>query len=84
MRLNVGDILYFKDQTKPENQGPFKVTKIRPKPSYRMGLDGDDICIQYEGHDWWWGQIGEFEPWTIMFMTEKQYLRDKKLDQILS
>lgn len=56
---------------------PFKVTKTR--------IDGrnHDICIGWlDGHDWWWGQIGYSEPWTKMFITEKEYLRNKKIEEI--
>lgn len=55
----------------------FKVTKTR--------VDGrnHDICIGWlDGLDWWWGQIGYSEPWTKMFITEKEYLRNKKIEQI--
>lgn len=42
-----------------------------------------DICIKWlDGQNWWWGQIGYSEPWTKMFITEKQYLRNNKIEQI--
>lgn len=56
---------------------PFVITHTR---IYR----GDHgICIKWlDGFNWWWGQIGYFEPWTKMFITEKQYQRNKKICQI--
>ncbi len=41
------------------------------------------ICIKDDnGHSWWFGQIGQLEPWDMWFVTEKQWIRDKKLKDI--
>jgi hypothetical protein len=43
----------------------------------------DDICIKDDtGLKWWFGQIGEFEPWTMWFITEKEWLRNEKLKEL--
>jgi hypothetical protein len=43
----------------------------------------DDICINADdGSDWWFGQIGEMDCWTSWFVTEKEWLRDKRLTEL--
>lgn len=98
MRLKVGDKLYLnpdKIRLNEKNEYTFvdtkyskeeliemsfKVTSTRDKTIYG---NGDDICVEWiDGTDWWWGQIGETEPWTIMFINETQYLRNRKLEEI--
>lgn len=85
MRLRIGDILYVNPQYNiwylsqdniPKNifSIPFMVEYVR---------DDDIAIIWIDGLKWWWGQIGESEPWTDMFITEKQYIRDKKINQLL-
>ena len=55
---------------------PFVVTMTR----YERG--NFDIAIRWlDGTKWWWGQIGSSEPWTDKFITEKVYLRDKKIKE---
>ena len=92
MKLVVGDILYVNPYINPEkyditcekySDSPLTVTNVRNSKRYNGELD-EEICIKwFDGSNWWWGQIGYFEPWTILFITEKQYLRDKKLIQLL-
>ena len=49
-----------------------------------MYLGDKDVCIVDDGeYDWWFGQEGYAEPWTRWFVSEKQFLRNKKIDQIL-
>lgn len=56
---------------------PFVITHTR------IDRGNHDICIRWlDGQNWWWGQIGYSEPWTKMFITEKQYLRNNKIEQI--
>lgn len=56
---------------------PFMITHTR------IDRDNHDICIKWlDGTNWWWGQIGYSEPWTKMFITEKQYQRNKKIKEI--
>jgi len=44
----------------------------------------DDICIKDDRNlNWWFGQIGETECWTMWFVTEQQWNRQKKLDQLI-
>jgi len=79
MRLKKGDKLYYKYQDGRDGlkDVAFEVIYLRDKP--------DDICIKWvDGTDWWWGQIGASEPWTIMFISEVDYLRGKKLDVLLN
>lgn len=98
MRLKVGDVLYLNpskiklhDKNEYTFSGlkftfdelanrPFKVIDTRKKSSYG---DGDDICIKWvDDTNWWWGQIGETEPWTNMFIDEKHYNRNKNLESL--
>lgn len=81
MRLNVGDILYLNMSGTQFSDIPFEIANVRKKTTY----NGDDICIKWvDGTDWWWGQIGESEPWTIKFITKEEYMRNKKLDILLT
>ena len=93
MYLKEGDILYIKpDRATLKDEFLFGDVKItsqelmdRPFPITMTRTDGSnhDICIIWlDGTKWWWGQIGYFEPWTKMFITEKEYLRNKKIEQI--
>jgi len=60
---------------------PFEIVNTRSRTSY--GTDGDDICIKWiDDTNWWWGQIGETEPWTNMFISEKHYQRNKNLETL--
>lgn len=44
----------------------------------------DDICIKDDMNlNWWFGQIGTTECWTMWFVTEQQWIRQQKLDQII-
>lgn len=80
MRLKVGDILYLKDSSSKHADTPFPIVYIRSKTLY----DGDDICIIWiDGGKWWWGQIGESEPWTKAFISQEEYMRNRKLNEIL-
>jgi len=96
MRLEIGDNLYINPLLITDKESyvfdsikitkeqllntKFKVIKTRTK----TGSHGDDICIKWvDGLEWWWGQINESQPWTMMFISERDYLRDKKLEQIL-
>ena len=62
---------------------PIHITHVRKSQFCRAGIKEDDICIEwFDGMKWWWGQIGSFEPWTIMFIPEKQYLRNRSLSTL--
>ena len=39
------------------------------------------IAIDVNG-PWWFGQIGSSEPWTKYFVLEKQWTRNKKLEEL--
>ena len=85
MRLRVGDKIYSKrsgDKLISENitqDKPYEVIWIRTKTQY----DGDDICIEDDdGLSWWFGQIGEDKCWTNGFISEKEWLRNKKIDEL--
>ena len=44
----------------------------------------DDICIKDDRNlNWWFGQVGTSECWTMWFITEKQWIRQQKLDQLI-
>ena len=83
MRLSVGDKIYCKLVIEPSNGltigKEYIVTNTRPRSRW----NGDDICILDDGgSNWWFGQIGETECWTTWFISEKEWLRDKKLKEL--
>ncbi len=81
MRLEIGDKIYCKvvigdGLTLGEE---YIVTNTRPKDRW----NGNDICIlDDDGCNWWFGQIGETECWTNWFVSEREWLRDKKLNEL--
>jgi len=85
MRLRVGDKIYSKrngDKLISDNitaNKAYEVIWVRHKTRY----NGDDICIEDDGgSSWWFGQIGEDECWSNWFISEKEWLRNKKLDEL--
>jgi hypothetical protein len=94
MRLRVGDKIYSKrngDKLVSNNitpDKPYEVVWIRAKTRYwiraKTRYNEDDICIKDDGgSDWWFGQIGcETECWTNWFISEKEWLRNKKLEEL--
>ncbi len=79
MRLKVGDILYIKKEGTELSDRPFTVTKLRSATFHHR----DDVCVEWlDGAEWWWGQIGEDEPWSLVFITEVEYFRNKKLIEL--
>jgi hypothetical protein len=81
MILKIGDIIYCKKVLGEDltlNKG-YQVIHTRPKDRW----NGNDICINDDsGINWWFGQIGETECWTNWFVTEKEFIRDKKLKEL--
>jgi hypothetical protein len=82
MRLEVGDKIYCKgvigDGLTLSKE--YVVTNTRPKSRW----NGDDICIlDDDGQNWWFGQIGETECWTNWFISEKEFIREEKLNDLL-
>lgn len=81
MRLEIGDKIYCKklindDLTLGEE---YIVTNTRPRSRWC----GDDICILDDsGSNWWFGQIGETECWSNWFISEKEWLREQKLNKL--
>jgi hypothetical protein len=79
MRLMVGDMIYCIDDS-IENltkDKPYLIINTRT-------FNTNDICIKGDdGINWWFGQIGETECWTNWFLSEKEWLRDKKLKELL-
>ena len=80
MRLKVGDKIYSKVSSSDITlDKAYVVTKVRSKTHWT----GDDICIlDNSGLNWWFGQIGETECWTEWFISEKEWIRNKKLEQL--
>lgn len=80
MRLKVGDKIYCivdKCLTGLTKNKCYEIIKVK------ISLPGDGICIKDDnGFDWWFGQIGEFEPWTKWFISEKEWLRNEKLKEL--
>ncbi len=80
MRLQIGDKIYCKVDGSLLTLGKgYVVIHTRSKDRW----NGDDICIlDDDGSNWWFGQIGETECWTNWFVSEKEWLRDKKLKEL--
>lgn len=80
MRLKVGDKIYSKVSSSDITlDKAYVVTQVRGKTYWT----GDDICIlDNSGLNWWFGQIGETECWTEWFISEKEWIRNKKLEQL--
>lgn len=83
MRLNIGDKIYWKGTIPGElkltvDKG-YEIIQTRPKNRW----NGDDICILDDnGSNWWFGQIGETECWDNWFVSEKEWIREKKLNEL--
>lgn len=80
MRLKVGDKIYSKVSSSDITlDKAYVVTQVRDKTHWT----GDDICIlDNSGLNWWFGQIGETECWTGWFISEKEWIRNKKLEEL--
>lgn len=80
MRLKVGDKIYSKVSSSGLTlDKAYVVTQVRGKTYWT----GDDICIlDNSGLNWWFGQIGETECWTDWFISEKEWIRNKKLEEL--
>lgn len=94
MRLNKGDkIICILENTNDLTYGKsYEVVNTR---NYLT----DDICIRGDdGLSWWFEQIkdinssrlgdiiyaGGWQCWTMWFITEKEWSRDQKINEILS
>jgi len=80
MRLEIGDKIYCKNPIGELSlDKEYEVVHTRPRDRW----NGDDICILDDnGSNWWFGQIGETECWTNWFVSEKEWLREKKLNEL--
>jgi len=82
MRLKVGDKIYCKKLIGDNGLTlgeEYIVTNTRPKDRW----NGDDICILDDsGQNWWFGQIDETECWTNWFISEKEWIRENKLNEL--
>ncbi len=84
MRLEIGDKIYCKS-AEATTLGELSLDKayevVHTRPRDRW--NGDDICILDDnGSNWWFGQIGETECWANWFISEKEWLREKKLNEL--
>jgi hypothetical protein len=83
MRLEIGDKIYCKELigggSLTLNKG-YVIRQTRPR---LFRWNSDDICILDDnGHNWWFGQIGETECWTNWFVSEKEWLRENLLNKL--
>ena len=82
MRLKKGDILVciMNDIDDLTYGKSYEIVYVRGQKTLRE----DDICIKDDRNlNWWFGQIGESEDWTSWFVTEQQWIRQQKLDQLI-
>ena len=82
MRLKKGDILVciMKDIDDLTYGKSYEIVYVRGRKTLRE----DDICIKDDRNlNWWFGQIGESEDWTSWFVTEQQWNRQQKLNQLI-
>jgi hypothetical protein len=56
----------------------YEVIQIRDFPE-------KDICIKSnDGYNWWFGQVGSSQPWTMFFITETEFIRNQKIEKLIS
>ncbi len=76
--LKVGDrIVCVKEVVDLTVDRIYQVINVREHPEKDICIKGDD------GYNWWFGQMGSTEPWTIFFVTEKEFIRNQKIDKII-
>jgi hypothetical protein len=84
MRLEIGDKIYCKEvignsEHELTLDKGYVIVHTRPRDRW----NGDDICILDDaGANWWFGQVGETECWTNWFISEKEWLRENKLNEL--
>jgi predicted double-glycine peptidase len=87
--INLNDILYCIKEIPGLTYGKsYKVITLqkynKDKSLSGVNLTKNDICIYNDdmmAH--WFGQIGTFEPWTNWFVTEIQWKRNEKINQLI-
>lgn len=80
MKLNVGDILYcIRSISNISKETLYSIIQTRFE-------DGEeDICVNDDiGMNHWFGQVGSSECWTMWFITEKEWRRNNKIEEILN
>lgn len=88
MKLKAGDIIYSKsssgDRLTIDKSYTIVYTRNNNKSVYNKGWTQEaDICIKDDtGHNWWFGQIGSSEVWTRWFYSEKEWRRNKNLEDL--
>lgn len=76
--LKVGDrIVCVKEVVDLTVDRIYQVINVREHPEKDICIKGDD------GYNWWFGQMGSTQPWTIFFVTEKEFIRNQKIDKII-
>lgn len=81
MLLNKGDILISKKYIPTE----LTLHKEYVVIDVRVSFSDKDICILDDsGCNWWFGQIGYFEPWTDWFFLKKEWDRINKINTLIS
>lgn len=83
--ISQGDVIYCVNKLHGVTLDKgYTVTMIRPDILKKGGGIINDICIHDDmGHAFWFGQEGEFEPWTNWFVTELVWKRNQKINQII-
>jgi len=87
MLLKDGDVIYCKSTTMSGLTKDKKYIVVDTRPAHRSSSSGfgseADICIESDhGHNWWFGQIGSSECWTNWFISEKEWNRNIKLEEL--
>jgi|ERR1035437_145437 hypothetical protein len=96
--LKVGDIIYSRFSignqltmdrsytivyTRNDGFGVDSFANHRPNLKSVLSTQEADICIRDdEGSNWWFGQIGSSEAWTRWFYSEKEWRRNKNLEDL--
>ena len=83
MRLKKGDILVciMKDIDDLTYGKSYDVVNTQKQFSTKKD---DIICIKDDRNlNWWFGQVGESEDWAMWFVTEQQWIRQQKLNQLI-
>lgn len=84
MRLSEGDkIVCIMDDIDGLTYGK-SYEVINTRLPHQFATQEDDICIKDDMNlNWWFGQIGTTECWAMWFVTEQQWNRQEKLDQLI-
>lgn len=54
----------------------YEIISVRHIPEEDICILGDDVL------NWWFGQVGSTDPWTMYFVDETVWNREQKINSI--